>query len=89
MRLRAYWKDNVGGVTSPSKDAAELDFGLVTRYEGEAMTTHAASRTYKDSVFRDLFGTPENKQNALSLYNALNGSHYDNPMTLSLRRWRT
>ena len=48
------------------------------------MVTSAASRTYKDSVFRDLFGTPENKGNALSLYNALNGSRYDNPDDLEL-----
>ena len=30
----------------------------------------------KDSLFRKLFG--EDKKNALSLYNALNNSNYDN-----------
>lgn len=34
------------------------------------------NRNYKDSLFRMLFG--ENKENALSLYNAVNGSHYEN-----------
>ena len=34
------------------------------------------NRKYKDTVFRMLFG--ENKENALSLYNAVNGSFYSN-----------
>ena len=33
-----------------------------------------ANRNYKDSLFRKLFG--ENKENALSLYNAINGTNY-------------
>ena len=33
-----------------------------------------ANRKFKDSLFRKLFG--ENKINALSLYNAINGSSY-------------
>ena len=37
------------------------------------------NREYKDAVFRDLFGSPERKANALSLYNALNGTSYDDP----------
>ena len=37
-----------------------------------------ANRKYKDTVFRDLFGSEERKPYALSLYNALNGtSHTD------------
>ena len=35
-----------------------------------------ANREYKDRLFRLLFGREENKDNILSLYNALNGSDY-------------
>jgi len=35
-------------------------------------------------MFRDLFGSPERKQNALELYNALNGTKYDDPDLLEL-----
>lgn len=35
------------------------------------------NRKYKDTVFRLLF--KENKAALLELYNAINGSHYDNP----------
>lgn len=34
------------------------------------------NRNYKDTLFRKLFG--ENRENALSLYNAVNGTHYTN-----------
>ena len=38
------------------------------------------NRNYRDSVFVDLFFRYRGaKANALSLYNALSGSHYDNP----------
>ena len=47
-------------------------------------TVPHASRIHKDSMFRDLFGSEEHKANALSLYNALNGSHYTNPDDLQL-----
>ncbi len=43
-----------------------------------------ANRKVKDSVFRDLFGSPERKENALSLYNAINDSSYDDPSQLEL-----
>ena len=33
---------------------------------------------YKDRIFCLLFGREEYKENILSLYNALNDSHYDN-----------
>ena len=33
---------------------------------------------HKDRVFKFIFGNPENKQWTLSLYNAINGSNYDN-----------
>ena len=34
---------------------------------------------HKDRVFKFIFGNPESKQWTLSLYNAINGSNYDNP----------
>ena len=36
----------------------------------------AANREYKDRLFRLLFGREEYKENMLSLYNALNQTHY-------------
>ena len=42
------------------------------------------NRKYKDTLFRDLFGSPERKANALELYNALNGTDYDDPDALEL-----
>ena len=33
---------------------------------------------YKDRLFKAIFGKPENKEWTLSLYNAVNGSHYKN-----------
>ena len=46
--------------------------------------SYAENREHKDSVFRDLFGAEENKANALSLYNALNGSSYDDPSVIQI-----
>ena len=43
-----------------------------------------ANRKHKDTVFRDLFGSPERKGNALELYNALNGTDYADPDALEL-----
>lgn len=37
------------------------------------------NRSYKDKLFKLIFGNPENKKWTLSLYNAMNGSNYDNP----------
>ena len=39
-------------------------------------------REYRDRFFRYLFGNPDFKYLALSLYNALNHSHYDDPEEL-------
>ena len=36
-------------------------------------------KTYKDTVFRRLFGDSENKGALLSLYNALNDTNYELP----------
>ena len=50
--------------------------------------TNAAERTvtraYKDTVFKDLFGSEERKEYTLSLYNALAGTDYDDPSILEL-----
>ena len=43
--------------------------------------TLRANRTYKDTVFRMLF---REKENLLSLYNAVNHSDYDNPDDLEI-----
>lgn len=39
----------------------------------------AVNDEHKDRVFKFLFGNPENKEWTLALYNAVNGSSYDNP----------
>ena len=39
----------------------------------------AVNEEHKDRVFKYLFGNPENRQWTLSLYNAVNGSSYENP----------
>ncbi len=36
-------------------------------------------KEYKDRLFTFIFGSSENKVWTLSLYNAVNGSHYSNP----------
>ena len=43
-----------------------------------------ANRHYKDTVFRDLFGSPVRKENALELYNALAGTDCADPNELEL-----
>ena len=40
-----------------------------------------ANRNYKDTVFRMLFS---DRKNLLSLYNAVSGSHYDDPEKLEI-----
>ena len=40
-----------------------------------------ANRKYKDTIFRMLFS---DKKNLLSLYNALNGTHYNNPEDIEI-----
>ena len=38
---------------------------------------------YKDRLFKFIFGNPENKKWTLSLYNAVNGTDYDDPEMIS------
>ncbi len=42
------------------------------------------NRSSKDRLFRFIFGRPENKVWTLSLYNAVNGSHYTDPDALEI-----
>ena len=37
------------------------------------------NKEYKDRLFKFIFGNPENREWTLELYNAVNGSSYDNP----------
>ena len=47
--------------------------------KGQAKLT--ANRNYKDTVFRKLFS---DKENLLSLYNAINGTMYEDPEELEI-----
>ncbi len=49
-----------------------------------ASPTVNVNREYKDRLFKAIFGSPEHKEYALSLYNAVNGSHYTNADELDL-----
>ena len=42
------------------------------------MDMNNVNRQHKDRLFKAIFGAPEHKDYALSLYNAVNGTHYDN-----------
>ena len=37
------------------------------------------NKNYRDRLFKFIFGNPDNREWTLSLYNAVNGSNYDNP----------
>ena len=43
------------------------------------MTEVTINKEHKDRLFTKLFGQSENKAWTLELYNAVNGSNYDNP----------
>ena len=42
------------------------------------------NREYKDRLFKFIFGNPDKKEWTLSLYNAMNGSHYTDPEDITL-----
>ena len=48
------------------------------------MTDSKVTREYKDRLFKFIFGNPDKKEWTLSLYNAMNGSHYTNPEDITL-----
>ena len=64
-----------------------LAFLLKRNAELEVIAANAnskdAQREYKDRVFRFIFGNPQKKEWALSLYNAVNGTAYTNPEDIS------
>ena len=60
-----------------------IDCNLVKPGKGVFMSVKINS-LFKDRLFKVIFGSPENKQNALSLYNALNGTDYKNPQDLTV-----
>ena len=43
------------------------------------------NREYKDRLFAFIFGREENKAWTLSLYNAVNGSHYTDPSAIQIQ----
>ena len=45
---------------------------------------YGVNRRYKDRLFVMLFGSEEYKENMLSLYNALNGTHYTDPNDITI-----
>ena len=48
------------------------------------MTDTKINRKYKDRLFRLRFGSEEYKEDVLSLYNALNGTSYDDTDDLTV-----
>ena len=56
------------------------DGWLLTR-DPQEEDAPVAARTYKDRIFRMIF---DNRKELLMLYNAMNGTHYDNPEDLSV-----
>ncbi|MBR5926178.1 MAG: hypothetical protein IKZ78_02325, partial [Firmicutes bacterium] len=42
------------------------------------------NKEYKDRLFKAIFASPNHRQNALVLYNALNGTDYKNPEDLEV-----
>ena len=46
--------------------------------------TANANREYRDRLFKFIFGNPQNREWTLSLYNAVNGSHYTDASDIKL-----
>ena len=63
------------------------------RYDGKrrlkgAVLTATASREYKDRLFGFIFGSPGNEAWTLSLYNAVNGTSYEDPSAVEINTIR-
>lgn len=58
------------GAPSPADYAASEEIGVI--------------RQHKDTLFRNLFGSERRKASALSLYNALNGTSYENEADIEI-----
>ena len=50
------------------------------KYRGE----NRVNREHKDRLFKMIFGRPENRELTLSLYNAINGSNYEDPDAIEI-----
>ncbi|MCR5501921.1 MAG: hypothetical protein K6F53_02840 [Lachnospiraceae bacterium] len=50
----------------------------------EGSLNYSINNNYKDRFFRKLFGDPAHKKNLLSLYNALNGTSYEDASDLEI-----
>ena len=48
------------------------------------MADTGVNREYRDRLFKFIFGNPQNKEWTLSLYNAVNGSHYTDASAIEL-----
>ena len=48
------------------------------------MAETGTNREYRDRLFKFIFGNPQNKEWTLSLYNAVNGSHYTDAGAIKL-----
>ena len=48
------------------------------------MESNNTNREYRDRLFKFIFGNPQHKEWTLSLYNAVNGSHYTDPTAIRL-----
>ena len=59
--------------------------GFMVYCKGANMRDNAAvNREHKDRLFISLFGSAERKENTLELYNAVNGTHYNNPDDITI-----
>ena len=57
-----------------------LSENLITFYKSSVTVKNlSVNEEHKDRVFKFLFGNPENREWTLALYNAVNGTSYDNP----------
>lgn len=52
------------------------------------MRMPTGSQAYKDRLFSFVFGNEAHREWTLSLYNAINGTHYDNPDDISIETIR-
>ena len=50
-----------------------------TLWSGKDRKLHMINKEYKDRLFKAIFGSREHRDWTLALYNAVNGSGYDDP----------
>ena len=68
-------------VTINSNETTHEEVSTVSNTKGDSSggKPKAINRQYKDRLFKFLFGNPEHRDWTLSLYNAVNGTCYNNP----------